>query len=98
MYFLNTIQVVYCICIKLNTLKHFKFYVTGTDPTTFVKAMGSQENAYRAIEQAAQSVVSQQGLTGNFKSLPIKVVSQYMNVGGTVMNGKFRLGTAFIPD
>lgn len=60
-----------------------------------VDRLGSQEAAYRAIQQAAQGLVSSQNLTG-LQSLTVNIGGTDVTVDGIVIDGVFRIGTAYI--
>ena len=57
---------------------------------------GNQVSAYNTINRIAQAHVTRHGLTG-VNQFTINVVGHDVTVRGAVINGIFRIGTAFIP-
>jgi RHS repeat-associated protein len=59
-----------------------------------VTEFGSEANAYQAMQQAAEAVVKQKGITGVFEEV-VQVGTQQITVRGNVVNGVVKIGTAF---
>ncbi len=59
-----------------------------------VKAFGSSEKAFRALEKATQAAVKNQGIKGVFETT-VKVGGESVTVRGNVVDGVVKIGTAF---
>ena len=80
-----------------NKLKHI-FGKAEHKLQDFLKSYkGNQTNAFNAIEKAIQKYVTKNGITGTFKDVVIKVKGYNITVRGAVIDGKVKIGTAFIP-
>jgi hypothetical protein len=55
---------------------------------------GSQQAAFDAIQQATETAVQQQGISGVFQTT-IQVAGQIITVRGNVISGVVKIGTAF---
>ena len=62
--------------------------------TDLVVKFGSQEAAFKAIQQATEAAVQQQGLTGVFQTT-VRVAGETVTVRGNVIGGVVKIGTAF---
>ncbi|MDP3327028.1 MAG: hypothetical protein Q8S60_01935, partial [Parvibaculum sp.] len=60
-----------------------------------VQKMGSQEAVFRAVHNATQAAVRNQGLTGQYQTT-VNIVGQRVVVTGKVINGTARIGTFYI--
>ncbi|MCL2103569.1 MAG: hypothetical protein FWH21_00710 [Kiritimatiellaeota bacterium] len=86
--------------IDPNKLNHV-FNNAGHNITSFLNSFGgNQTQAYNAIVNASQNVVTANNLTGIFDSMKnpivIEIGEHTICVGGRVINGIFNLGTAYI--
>ncbi|MGH6868443.1 MAG: hypothetical protein ACREDA_06150, partial [Methylocella sp.] len=80
--------------VDANKLHHI-FDKAGRQLDDLVAALGSQEAAFRAIEDAARDAVKAQGITGEFK-IRVEVDGIELTVKGNVMNdGSVKIGTAY---
>lgn len=61
-----------------------------------VKQFSSEEKAFSAIQQAAQSAANSQGFKGVFETT-LKVGTETITVRGNVVDGVVNIGTAFKP-
>jgi len=61
-----------------------------------VAQFGSQEAAFRALQQATEAAVEKQGLQGLFETT-VKVGAESVTVRGAVINGIVKIATAFRP-
>jgi len=59
-----------------------------------VKQFGSQESAFRAIQQATEASVKSKGLSGVFETT-VKLGTETVTVRGNVINGVVKIGTVF---
>ena len=80
---------------------HHVFDKAGHSITPLLNSFGgNQGQAYHAIANAAQNAVTANNLTGVFDSmknpLVVKVGEHIVHVGGAVVDGVFRVGTAYI--
>lgn len=71
------------------------------EPSPRLLYNGNQIKAYNAINNAAQTVINSKGiLKATFNSvenpLIVNINGFTINIGGTVIDGIFKLGTAFI--
>lgn len=62
--------------------------------TDLVAKFGSQEAAFKAIQQGTEAAVQQQGLTGVFQTT-VQVAGETITVRGNVVGGVVKIGTAF---
>ena len=76
-----------------NKLKHI-FDQARHNLDDVVEAAGSREGAFSALQGAAQSAVDAGGLTGRFETV-VNVSGFDVTVGGAVVDGVARIGTAF---
>jgi RHS repeat-associated protein len=60
-----------------------------------VQALGSHEDAFSAVQNAAQTAVRNQGLSGVFETT-VNVAGQDVVVRGNIIDGVVRIGTFFI--
>jgi hypothetical protein len=64
----------------------------------FVSANGGDQiKAFKALEGATQKYVNTNKITGNFKDIIVNVHGIDITVRGAVIDGKVKIGTAFIP-
>ncbi len=61
---------------------------------SLVRLFGSQEAAYRAMQEATEIAVRAQNITGVFQ-LIVKVGSEMITVRGSVVDGVVKIGTAY---
>jgi hypothetical protein len=61
-----------------------------------INEFGSEQNAFKAIQQATQSAVRDQGLKGVFETT-VKVGSETITVRGNIIDGIAKIGTAYKP-
>ena len=61
---------------------------------SLVSRFGSQEAAYKGLQQATEAVVRERGLAGVFE-VPVQVAGETITVRGNVVGGAVRIGTAF---
>jgi RHS repeat-associated protein len=79
--------------IQANKLNHI-FGNAAHDLDSVVSTFGSEEAAFRAIQQGTEAAVQQQGLTGVFQTT-VQVGGETITVRGAVVNGAVKIGTAF---
>lgn len=60
-----------------------------------VRALGSEQKAFNAIQNATQAAVNSQGLSGKFEAT-VKVGGQAVTVTGKVIDNVARIGTAYV--
>ena len=61
----------------------------------FVSQFGSQEEAFRAIENATRNAIKEQKITGEYK-IQIEIAGHKLGVAGIVMpDGTIKIGTAY---
>jgi len=83
--------------IDFNKLNHI-FGKEQHNLDGFLKSYnGNQVKAYQALERATQSYVKAHKITGNFKDIVVRVNGTNITVRGTIVDGKVKIGTAFIP-
>ena len=73
------------------------FHIFGkTEPNLegLIAKFGSQEEAYKALLQATEAVVKQDGVTGVFEKT-VQVAGESITVRGNVIDGVVHIGTAF---
>ena len=78
--------------VDLNKLYHI-FGKAQHNLGPLVQEFGSEASAYQAMQQAAEAVVKQKGITGVFEE--VQVGTQQITVRGNVVNGAVKIGTAF---
>ena len=78
-----------------NKLKHI-FGQERHNLSGVVNQFGSQQKAFNAIQQATESAVRSQGLTGVFETT-VKVGTETITVRGNIVDGAVKIGTAFVP-
>jgi hypothetical protein len=82
------------VAVDANKLSHI-FDNPAHDLDTVVEQLGSQGNAYAAIQSAAEAAVNSGNLTGVFETV-VDVAGTQVTVRGAVVNGAVRIGTAFV--
>ncbi|MBN1467085.1 MAG: hypothetical protein JW924_00025, partial [Fusobacteriaceae bacterium] len=83
--------------VDINKLNHI-FGKESHNLNNFLKKYsGDQIKAYKALELATQKYVDLNKMTGTFKDIRVNVSGVTITVRGAVVNGKVKIGTAFIP-
>ena len=57
--------------------------------------LGSREAAFKALQQAGEEAVREQGLKGLFE-ITVKVAGENVVIRGNIVNGIVKIGTAFL--
>ncbi len=78
-----------------NKLNHI-FGNASHNLESLAQQLGSQENAFGAIQSAAQEAVNTGGLTGVLETV-VDVGGTQVTVRGAFVDGAVKIGTAFIP-
>ena len=79
--------------ISLNKLNHV-FGQPRHNLGGLAKSFGSEEAAFRAIQEATEEAVRSQGIRGVFQTT-VEVSGQSLTVRGNVIDGAVKIGTAF---
>ncbi|MEA3091928.1 MAG: filamentous hemagglutinin [Caballeronia sp.] len=83
------------IAFDANKLNHI-FGNASHNLESLAQQLGSQENAFGAIQSATQAAFNSGGLTGVFETV-VDVGGTQVTVRGAVVDGAVKIGTAFIP-
>jgi hypothetical protein len=84
---------------KMNWHQLIRTVIIHAVPFSFLGGLlnlfgGNQVAAFEAVQNAAQAVVQQQGITGVFETV-VNVGGVNVTVRGTVINGIVQIGTFF---
>ena len=82
------------VAVNANKLHHI-FGKAAHGLADLVSKIGSEEAAFKALQQAAEVAAQAQGLKGVFEII-VKVAGENVVVRGNVVNGIVKIGTAFL--